>query len=50
MSERFAFYPGERIAVMGVGNALCADDGAGGGFRAVAGVDGEGFGFHGFSE
>lgn len=29
MSELFAFRPGERIAVMGVGNALCADDGAG---------------------
>ena len=29
MSELFAFRPGERIAVMGVGNVLCADDGAG---------------------
>ena len=29
MSEFFAFRPGERVAVMGVGNALCADDGAG---------------------
>lgn len=29
MSELFAFRPGQRIAVMGVGNVLCADDGAG---------------------
>ena len=29
MSEWFALRPGERIAVMGVGNVLCADDGAG---------------------